>query len=451
MPIKDHKAVEAFHNGKRVAGIYRCEAGTFQAKKGVVKIHVPEYEYSFDFTVSGKRYRSIFGKDSDFGKVGPSGQWVSHILEHAVEALLRFKKNAAIGEGATSVKEELALSRKTAEEMKRQEQRVLTVEDLIGLFLKDIAKKAPNIKTNKPRTINEYRLNLERDVVPAIGKKKAKDVNRDDIADIIDKIADRGKIVQSNRTLSTCSRLFNWALKKGKVVYNPCALMEKYIELPRTRVLTEPEKKEICEEEPRHEEIKRLWSMLSQSSKTEARILMLCILLGSRPGEVCNMRWEDIDDDNWWSLNETKVDVILDCHLTSTTLSIIGSKKKSGPVFPMVRKKKSSMPVDRLSRFVRDNKHFGLPHWQPRDLRRTFTTLATGFGVDYIVLDIAQARKNKSVIREHYDKRRYYKELRQLFDTVEREILRVVNLPTEIETPKQETLAQEMTLTREES
>ncbi|MDY0263162.1 hypothetical protein [Syntrophotalea acetylenica] len=83
------KSVEAIHNGRKISGLYRRQTGTFEAKKGAVKIIVPEYEYWFDFTVAGKRYRSVFGKESDFGRVGATGKWVSHAVESAVEALVR--------------------------------------------------------------------------------------------------------------------------------------------------------------------------------------------------------------------------------------------------------------------------------------------------------------------------------------------------------------------------
>jgi integrase len=434
MPISDFKSIEAIHNGKTVRGIYCREAGTFEARKGAVKIIVPEYEYSFDFTVGGKRYRSVFGKESDYGKVGATGKWESCAIENAVEALMRFRTNAINGEGATSIKEELGLVRNVAEEKKRQQKREKTVEDLVKLFLTDIAVSSPGIKTNKPRTIKEYSLNLHRDVVPAIGKRKAKDIEREDISEIIEKIVKRGKIVQANRTLSACSRLFNWALSKGRVRYNPCAQMRKYNEKPRERVLTEPEQKEASEDKARHDEIKSLWHKLLENSEfSEARILMLCILTGARPGEVCRMKWEDIDDKDWWSVHkdEIKTEVELESYLTATATTILGKKKKKGYVFPLASDKDRPLPVDRLSRYVRDNSYLGLPNWQPRDLRRTFTTLSKGFGFSDLIINKAQARKDASVIRTHYDKRRYYNELRKLFETVEREILRIIEQPSE--------------------
>ncbi len=48
-----------------------------------------------------------------------------------------------------------------------------------------------------------------------------------------------------------------------------------------------------------------------------------------------------------------------------------------------------------------------------------------------MIVNTAQARKDRSVIREHYDKRRYYTELRRLFETVECEILRIIGKPAE--------------------
>jgi integrase len=421
-------SVVAIYNGRKISGIYQRQTGTFKAQKGVVKIPVPEYEYWFDFTVAGKRYRSIFGKESNYGRIGATGKWESHAIESAVEALVRFKENAKNGTGPTSIKEEQALARHAEEQRQRQERREKTVSDLIDLFLADISVVAPNIKTTKPRTIKEYRLNLQRDVIPEIGQRKAKTIEREDIAEVIGKIVKREKIVQANRTLAACSRLFNWALSKGMVLYNPCAMMRKYEEKPRERVLTEPEQREASTAKPKHEEIKVLWDQLSRhQEQTEAKILLLCILTGARPGEVCNMRWKDIES-NWWTVNETetKTGVTLDCYLTSTALTVLPPTREDGFVFALSINPPTAFPEHRLSKYVkRQHEYFGLAPWQPRDLRRTFTTLVKELGFADQIVNRAQARKDSSVIRVHYDKRRYYDELRQLFEAVEREILRI--------------------------
>jgi len=342
---------------------------------------------------------------------------------------VRFRENARDGSGPTSIREEQALARQAEEEKRRRERREKTVAKLVEMFLEDISVVAPNIKTTRPRTIQEYRLNLYRDVIPAIGTRKAKTIEREDIAEIIGKIVKRGKIVQANRTLASCSRLFNWALSQGLVLYNPCAMMRKYEEKPRERVLTEPEQKEASPEKPGHEEIQTLWNRLTeQGEQAEARILLLCILTGARPGEICNMRWEDIDG-SWWALSEeeTKTDVTLDCYLTETALVILGTQGETGFVFTLASDPDRALPENRLSRFVRkQHQYFGLEKWQPRDLRRTFTTLAKGLGYSDLIINKAQARKDRSVIRTHYDKRRYFDELRQLFEAVEREILRII-------------------------
>lgn len=434
MPIKGVKSVEAMHQGKPVRGIYRREIGTVKPRSGVVKLSFTDYEYSFDFTVGGKRFRSVFGKESEYGKIGADKQWQSNAVEKAVEALLRYRANAETGTGPTSRKEELELARLEAEEQRRKERREKTVLQLVEAYLEDISISAQNIKSNKPRTIIEYRLNLYRDVIPAIGTRKAKSIAREDIDEIIGKIVRRGKFVQANRTLSACSRLFNWALSKGLVLYNPCAQMKKFKEIPRNRVLTEPNQKSGLRTQPRHEEIKHLWEKLtSDGNRTESRILRLCILLGARPGEICNMQWEELNQE-WWTVDakNIKTDVNLECYLTPTARSIIGNRQNETAryVFPMASDETRPLPEDRLSKYVREtNQYFGLAPWQPRDLRRTFTTLCRHFGATDTILNKAQARTGGSVLHVHYDQYQYLMELRELFGIVEKEIQRIVGQP----------------------
>jgi len=103
-------------------------------------------------------------------------------------------------------------------------------------------------------------------------------------------------------------------------------------------------------------------------------------------------------------------------------------------VFTLPTDTDRAFPEDRLSRFVRqEHQYFGLEKWQPHDLCRTFTTLVTGFGYSDRVINKAQARKDGSVIRIYYNKRRYYQELRELFETLEREILRIIGRQPEPE------------------
>lgn len=108
-------------------------------------------------------------------------------------------------------------------------------------------------------------------------------------------------------------------------------------------------------------------------------------------------------------------------------LGILGTQGETGFVFTLASDPDRALPENRLSRFVRkQHQYFGLEKWQPHDLRRTFTTLAKGFGYSDLIINKAQARKDRSGIRTHYDKRRYYDELRQLYEAVEREILRII-------------------------
>jgi integrase len=424
------KVIAAYDQNIPVSGIYIRKIGTFTVNKGIAPITVDQYEYAFNFRVNGRSYRSMFGKESDYGKVGADGKWQSWALEKAVEARLRFEKNAINGVRPTSVKEERELNWKAAEDKKRQEQQEKTVEELVNLFLIDISNTGPGIKTNAPRTINEHRLNLKRDVVPVIGERKAKKITRRDISAILGTIAQRGAFVQSNRTKSSCCRLFNWAVDKDWVPYNPCANMSKYVEKPRERVLTEEEPKEDTGTPPSHKEIKTLCLKLMEHRELpEARILLLCILLGSREGEICNMYWENIDNQNWLTIHpdKTKTDVELACFLTPTASDLLGAKRKKGLIFTLKTKSDQAFSVNNLSKFVRDNEYFGLSPWQPRDLRRTFTTLAKSFNASNFIVNLAQARKDDSVLRKHYDKRRYYKELKELFLTIEQEILRITS------------------------
>jgi hypothetical protein len=93
----------------------------------------------------------------------------------------------------------------------------------------------------KTRTIDEDRRNLEKHVLPVLGKLRVADISQADVASFH---AGRSAYpVNANRCLSTLSHVFQIAEKWGYRARgtNPCKGIEKYKETARERLLTAPE------------------------------------------------------------------------------------------------------------------------------------------------------------------------------------------------------------------
>ncbi len=93
-----------------------------------------------------------------------------------------------------------------------------TVAELVTEYLQRHA--TPNMK---PATAAEDERMLNREVVPELGKRKAKDITRRDLIIILDRIEDRGAPVARNRVASVLSRMFKFTIDRGIVDASPAS------------------------------------------------------------------------------------------------------------------------------------------------------------------------------------------------------------------------------------
>ena len=158
-----------------------------------------------------------------------------------------------------------------------------SVADLCARFLEEYVEIHC-----KPGTVREYTRLLRKIVVPAIGRRKAADIRRRDVAALHFNLRDTR--YQANRTLALLSKMFNmaeiWELRPDGS--NPCRHIRRYREESRERFLSV-------------EEFRRLGKVLddvlvdgseSHSAVTAIRLLMLT---GCRLSEILTLRWAHVD------------------------------------------------------------------------------------------------------------------------------------------------------------
>src|SRR5690606_12731736 len=100
---------------------------------------------------------------------------------------------------------------------------------------------------------------LNKDVLDMMGwgNRKAKDITRRDIVQMLDKIIERGAPIQANRTFSVVRKMFKFAISRDIITTSPCtAVIAPSIETPRNRALTD-------------EEIRKFWHGLDRASLSE--------------------------------------------------------------------------------------------------------------------------------------------------------------------------------------
>ena len=139
----------------------------------------------------------------------------------------------------------------------------------------------------KPSTAAQYRLAIERYIVPALGERAVSEIGRSHVADLQHALRDRPAM--ANLVIATLSRLIDQAVAWGVVqeTTNPCRSAQKYRVRRRERFLTDAEFRRLGQALDELEATGRL-------SPHAAAAIRLLMLTGCRRNEILTLRWEDV-------------------------------------------------------------------------------------------------------------------------------------------------------------
>lgn len=231
--------------------------------------------------------------DSDlagFGiRVMPSG-CRSYLIQYRVGTRSRRLSLGAHGVLTTEQAQSLALGALAsvkagadpAEERKRR-RHALTVRDLAERF--DREHISVRVKDS---TAKEYRRNLTRFILPALGRLRIDEVTRADVARFHHDL--RHIPYQANRNIEIISKMFTlaemWGLRPD--ASNPRRHLRKYPEQMRERFLSTAE-------------LKRLGQVLNEMENERVEMasaiaaVRLLLLTGCRLNEIVKLQWEHVD------------------------------------------------------------------------------------------------------------------------------------------------------------
>lgn len=136
----------------------------------------------------------------------------------------------------------------------------------------------------KHRSAPDVRARMQREVVSLWAHRKITDIDRRDILDAIDRVADRGHVTSALRLHAHLHRMFQWCVGRGIVAVNPVtALPKPGSETSRDRVLDE-------------EELVAVWNAAEKIGYPYGPAFQLLILTGARRGEIGGLRRSEIMD-----------------------------------------------------------------------------------------------------------------------------------------------------------
>lgn len=241
-----------------------------------------------------------------------------------------------------------------------------TVTELCARFL------AEHCATRlKARTAFEYRRLAERFIVPVLGKRKAAEVTRQEVARLHHSL--HTTPYQANRALAFLSKMFNlaevWGIRRDGS--NPCRHIAKYKEHLRERMLSA-------------DELARLGSALAayDGSPYVVIAVKLLIFTGARLSEVLGLKWEWIDFENGEARLPDSKTGAKTLHLPPPALAILAETPRiEGNPFVIVGGKPGARLNDMEAPWREIRTSAGLDDVRLHDLRHAFASVAVSSGM----------------------------------------------------------------------
>lgn len=231
-----------------------------------------------------------------------------------------------------------------------------TMADLCDDYLAKYAEKEK--KASSCAKDREY---IEKILKPKFGRLKATEIDDTHFFDLRESLS--ATPYQFNRVLACASKMFNlaevpWRIRpRGS---NPTKGVPRYPEKKRRRYMTAPEAVKIA----------ALLVDAEAESAASVAFIRLCILVGTRPGEIAKARWEWLDGA---VLRHPDVKTgERNIYLSPAAMAVVASLPRTGATLTGI-----GSPQKLWRRIRRDA---GCPDLRLQDLRRSFASVALSLG-----------------------------------------------------------------------
>lgn len=265
-----------------------------------------------------------------------------------------------------------------------------------------------NTKSQAWRDANK--LYLERDLYPVLGKYDVKEINSKMLLDLLEKCAETRGLKTADRVRGTAFQVFQHAVFKLKIDWNPASRLKQWAELPEVKHRPHLEQSEIS---GLVEAIDAYVGLVT--TKLAAKLLLLTFV---RKTELLEAEWSEFDLENCkWSIPSARMKM-KEAHLvplstqavaTLNELKLITSDSKY--VFPSLSttlKPLSRTVLNRMFANMGKGKYQG--KFSPHGIRATASTWLNenGYRHDAIERQLAHTERNR--VRASYNHADYYAE-----------------------------------------
>ena len=264
-------------------------------------------------------------------------------------------------------------------EERASDRKAATVAQLAERYMTEWAARH-----KKPRSAEQDARNLRLHVLPALGRRKVRDITKRDIeklhADLSvergDDNTERPTPIRANRVRALLSKMFalaeEWDIRP--VGSNPCRGVKAFRESRRERYLSSTE-------------VARLWGTLTELERNlitpapVVALVRLLLLTGARLSEILTLRWNQVDFERaCLRLPESKTGAKV-VHLNAPALEVLaGIEHVDDNPHVIAGEKPGAHFVGVQKAWQRIRTHAGLPDLRLHDLRHTYASILAGLG-----------------------------------------------------------------------
>lgn len=227
------------------------------------------------------------------------------------------------------------------------------------------------------------RRELDRFVVATWGERDIRSITKRDVIDLLDGIADSGRVVTANRVRAYLNKFLNWAVERDILPLSPATGVKPVAkEVSRDRVLSD-------------DEIRWFWQACDAEGRPWGPLGKLLLLTGQRLGEVTGMSDREVSGDLWHlSRDRTKNGRPHDVPLSQAAQGILDGMDRIQGRAGLYHTTNGKTPLsgfhkgrarlaDRMVEiaFEEAGETVEIPHWTFHDLRRTAATGMARLGI----------------------------------------------------------------------
>lgn len=255
----------------------------------------------------------------------------------------------------------------------------LSERDMIKTLIEQYAKRhLTSLKSGAT-----VKRELERHVVNPWGERDIHDIAKRDVIDLLDGIADSGRVVTANRVRAYLNKFLNWCVERDILDVSPATGVKPAgKEASRDRVLSD-------------DEIRWFWLACEAEGQPWGPLGKMLLLTGQRLSEVVGMSDGEITGETWHlPASRTKNGRAHDVPLSAAVRDVLASVERIDGKAGLYHTTTGATP---LSGFHKGRAHLAarmvgiasekagepveIPHWTFHDLRRTAATGMARLGI----------------------------------------------------------------------